>query len=122
VIQQTSPPDLAPKRSPAPARRAVRLAALGDDALGTIAALGGCVRGPGGTDYTPEWQRELAGLDAREALGICSTAAEPIRLPSGLRRELATWRTRPIAERRAAVERACRDYDLPMSRRPEAPP
>lgn len=115
-------PDLAPKRSSVPARRAVRLAALGDDALGTITALGGCLRGPGGTDYAPEWQRELAGLDAREVLGICWSACEPIRLPSGLRRALSAWRALPADERRAAVAHACRAYDLPMSRRPEVSP
>jgi len=70
----------------------------------------------------PEWQREIAGMDAREVLGLCLTAREPMRLPSGLRREIATWRARPLSERRSAVERACHVYELPMSRRPEVPP
>ena len=69
----------------------MRAAALSDDALGIISAMGCCMRGPGGTDYTAEWQRELVGMDAREVMALCLTAAEPLRLPSGLRREREAW-------------------------------
>lgn len=117
-----SPPPLATKRTTAPTRVAVRLAALSDDALGVITALGGCRHGPGGADYTPEWQREITGMDAREVLALCLVAHEPIRLPSGLRREIATWKAQPLSERRRVVEHACQVYDLPMTRRPQVPP
>jgi hypothetical protein len=100
VIPEKRPHQLAPKRSPRDALPALRSAAISDNALGVVTALGGCLRGPGAADYTAEWQRELTGTDAREVLAMCLTAREPIRLPSGLRREREAWRQLPIEERR----------------------
>ena len=103
VIPEKRPHQLAPKRSPSDALPALRSAAISDNALGIVTALGGCLRGPGAADYTAEWQRELTGTDAREVLAMCLTAREPIRLPSGLRRERDTWRQLPIDERRRVI-------------------
>jgi hypothetical protein len=112
------PQQLAPKRSPRDALPALRAAALSDNALGIIAAMGCCLRGPGGADYTAEWQRELTGIDAREVLAICLTAREPIRLPSGLRRERDAWRQLPVEERRSVVHQVCTSHGIPVERRP----
>ncbi len=111
---------LTPKRSPRDALPALRSAALTDNALGIVAAMGVCLRGPGGADYTAEWQRELSGTDAREVLAMCLTAREPIRLPSGLRREREAWRQLPIEERRSIVHQVCATHDIPVAKRPPA--
>lgn len=111
---------LAPQRSRLAGLPALRSAALADQALGIIAALGGCLRGPAGVDYTAEWQRELTGTDAREVLAMCLTAREPIRLPSGLRREREVWRQLPIEERRHIVHQVCATHDIPIEKRPTA--
>ena len=119
------PQQLTPKRSRLSTLPAMRAAALSDDALGIISAMGGSLRGPGGTDYTTEWQRELAGMDAREVMALCLTAAEPVRLPSGLRRERETWKACPLEERRQIICQACADHDIPTEKRPpplEQPP
>ena len=112
------PQQLAPKRSPRDALPALRAAALSDNALGIVSAMGVCLRGPGGADYTAEWQRELNGTDAREVLAMCLTAREPIRLPSGLRRERDAWRQLPIEERRSIVHQVCATHGIPVERRP----
>jgi hypothetical protein len=109
---------LAPKRSPHDALPALRAAALSDNALGIVSAMGVCLRGPGGADYTAEWQRELNGTDAREVLAMCLTAREPIRLPSGLRRERDAWRQLPVEERRIIVHQVCATHGIPSERRP----
>lgn len=109
---------LAPKRSRLAALPALRSAALADQALGIVTALGGCLRGPGGADYTAEWQRELTGMDAREVLAMCLTAGEPIRLPSGLRRERDVWRRLSLDERRDIVHQVCATHGIPIEKRP----
>jgi hypothetical protein len=118
---QNQPLQLAPKRTRHDALPALRKAAIEDNALAIITAMGGCLRGPAGTDYTPEWQRELAGIDAREVLALCQNAADPIRLPSGLRRERETWRHRPLDERRRLVHQVCTVHGIPIEKRPTAP-
>ena len=125
VIPEKRPHQLAPKRSPRDAMPALRSAAISDNALGIVTALGGCLRGPGAADYTAEWQRELTGTDAREVLAMCLTAREPIRLPSGLRRERDAWRQLPIDERRRILHQVCTAHDIPVDKRPptqEQPP
>jgi hypothetical protein len=97
---------------------ALRAAAINDHALGIIIAMGGCVRGSGGADYTAEWQRELQDLDAREVLAMNITAAEPLRLPSGLRKERERWRQLSIDQRRTIVRQVCSDHDIPCDKRP----
>ena len=82
--------------------------------------MGVCLRGPGGADYTAEWQRELTGTDAREVLAMCLTAREPIRLPSGMRREREAWRELPIDERRRIVHQVCTTHGIPAEKRPPA--
>ncbi len=119
-ISTNRPQHLAPKRSPRDALPALRAAALSDHALGIVTALGVCLRGPGGADYTAEWQRELSGIDAREVLAMCLTAREPIRLPSGLRREREAWRQLPIEERRSIVHQVCASHSIPAERRPSS--
>jgi hypothetical protein len=121
VIPEKRPHQLAPKRSPRDALPALRSAAISDNALGVVIALGGCLRGPGATDYTAEWQRELTGTDAREVLAMCVTAREPIRLPSGLRRERDAWRQLPIEERRRILHQICTAHDIPVDKRPPTP-
>ena len=121
VIPEKRPHQLAPKRSPRDVLPALRSAAISDNALGIITALGGCLRGPGAADYTAEWQRELTGTDAREVLAMCLTAREPLRLPSGLRRELDAWRQLPIDERRRILHQVCTAHDIPVDKRPPAP-
>ena len=111
---------LAPKRSPRDALPALRSAAISDNVLGIVTALGGCLRGPGAADYTAEWQRELTGTDAREVLAMCLTVREPIRLPSGLRRERETWRQLPVEERRRILHQVCAAHDIPVDKRPSA--
>jgi hypothetical protein len=118
---QNQTPQLAPKRSRRDALPALRKAAIEDNALAIITAMGGCVRGPAGTDYTPEWQRELAGIDAREVLALCQSAHDPIRLPSGLRREREAWRQRPLDERRRLVHQVCSAHGIPIDKRPSTP-
>jgi hypothetical protein len=115
-VKSTS--ELTPKRSEKDVVSAVRTAALHDDALGVIVAMGGCLRGPKGTDYTTEWQREIQGSDARELLAINKTAAEPLRLPSGLRKERERWRQIPLEQRRDLVLQVCADYHIPHDKRP----
>jgi hypothetical protein len=119
--RQNQPLQLAPKRTRRDALPSLRKAAIEDNALAIITAMGGCLRGPAGTDYTPEWQRELAGIDAREVLALCQNAADPIRLPSGLRRERETWRHRPLDERRRLVHQVCTVHGIPIEKRPTAP-
>ena len=121
VIPEKRPHQLAPKRSPRDALPALRSAAISDNALGIVTALGGCLRGPGAADYTAEWQRELTGTDAREVLAMCLTAREPIRLPSGLRREREAWRQLPIDERRRILHQVCTTHEIPVDKRPSAP-
>ncbi len=120
-----APLHLTPKRSRLDALPALRSAAISDNALGIVAAMGVCLRGPGGADYTAEWQRELTGTDAREVLAMCLTAREAIRLPSGMRREREAWRELPIDERRTIVHQVCATHGIPTEKRPtttEQPP
>ena len=120
VIPEKRPHQLAPKRSPRDVLPALRSAAISDNALAIVTALGGCLRGPGAADYTAEWQRELTGTDAREVLAMCLTAREPIRLPSGLRRERDAWRQLTIEERRRILHQVCTAHDIPVDKRPPA--
>ena len=116
-------PQLTPKRSAREAIPALRTAAINDHALDVIVAMGGCVRGPGGADYTAEWQRELQALDAREVLAMNITASEPLRLPSGFRKARERWRQLPLDQRRTIVRQVCSEYDIPCDKRPPpAPP
>lgn len=120
VKPQKDSQQLTPKRSRLDALPALRSAAISDNALGIVAAMGVCLRGPGGADYTAEWQRELTGTDAREVLAMCLTARDPIRLPSGMRREREAWRALPIDERRSIVHQVCTTHGIPVEKRPPA--
>jgi hypothetical protein len=122
VKAQESTPQLTPKRSAREAIPALRAAAINDHALGVIVAMGGCVRGPGGADYTAEWQRELQALDAREVLAMNTNTSEPLRLPSGFRKARERWRQLPLDQRRTIVRQVCSDYDIPCDKRPASAP